>query len=186
MGFSLKFLVIIVLCAPLLFSPFLLAHERPSQRSAVQHEKVTYPSIVKIHPPAVHFGIAIPVATLVLHAFYHLRRREPDGVEFLMVFLSALSTAGAALSGYIAHESIEDLPISAEALELLHTHETLGIAVALLFGVVLGLRVLYHFKRISVLHHLYAFLLLVGIFLIFYQGNLGGRLVYDHGIGINM
>lgn len=183
---SLKFLVIIVLCAPLLFSPFLLAHERPPKEGNVQEEKVAYPSVVKIHPPAVHFGVAIPVATLVLHAFYHLRRREPDGAEFLMVLLSSLSVVGAALTGYIAHESIEDLPISTEALELLHTHETLGIVIALLFSAVLGLRVLYHFKRIPALHHLYAILMAVGILLIFYQGNLGGRLVYDHGVGVNM
>ncbi len=180
---------IIILCAPLLFSLLSFAHketvikepQEPSQRV----EKVVYPPVVKYHPAAVHFAMSLPIVVLVLEAFYLLRARKPDGLEFLFVFMGSGAVAVGALTGYVAHESIEEIPISKEALELLHTHETIGIYLAVLFGVILLLRLLYFLKPSGSLRFLYLLLMLVGAGIILFQGNLGGKLVYDFGIGVS-
>ncbi len=175
---------IIISCAPLLFFLFSFSHERGVVKEAPP-ERVVYPEVVKLHPPAVHFAIALPLFALLLEGLYHLRGRKPDEVEFLTLLLSSGAVVGAAVTGYIAHESMENLPIAEQALELLHTHETLGIALALLFSGILILRLLYAFKPLPMLHHLYVLLLLVGVGAILFQGNLGGKLVYDFGLGVS-
>ncbi len=180
---------IIISCAPLLFFLFSYSHER----SAVQQredltaptEKVVYPEVVKVHPPVVHFAIALPIFALLLEGFYHLKRRRADEIEFLTLILSSGAVIGASVTGYIAHESMENLPITEQALEILHTHETLGIILAGIFAGVVLLRFLYAIKPVPAVHHLYILLLLIGVVGLLYQGNLGGMLVYDFGLGVS-
>ena len=179
-----------ILCALLLFSLLSFAHkeeaviERP-QEQIQKVEKVVYPPVVKYHPPAVHFAVALPVVTLVLQAFYLFRNRKPDSLEFLFVLMTSGAVALGAVTGYIAHESMEDLPIRREALELLHTHETIGIYLAWFFGLILLLRVLYVLKPSGFLRFLYLLLLVLGTGAVLFQGNLGGKLVYDFGLGVS-
>jgi len=176
---------IIVLCAPLLFFFLSFAHERDAVRQDVRTESVVYPEVVKLHPPAVHFAVALPFLALLLEGLYHLKRRRPDEVEFFVLLASSGAVVAAAVTGYVAHESMENLPISQEALEFLHTHETLGLILAGLFLLVLLLRLVYLFKPLPFVHHLYVLLLLVGVLGLFYQGSLGGKLVYDFGLGVS-
>jgi hypothetical protein len=105
---------IIISCAPLLFFLFSTAHEKsavvePDARS--EEREVVYPDVVKLHPPTVHFAIALPLFTLLLEGLYHLRKRKPDEVEFFAVAVSSGAVVLAAITGYIAHESMENLPI---------------------------------------------------------------------------
>ncbi|WP_457601654.1 DUF2231 domain-containing protein [Hydrogenivirga sp.] len=180
---------IIISCAPLLFFLFSYAHQKEAVQERVNlptaEEKVVYPEVVKLHPPAVHFAIALPLFALLLEGLYHLKGRKPDEVEFFTLFLSAGAVIGAAVTGYVAHESMENMPISPQALELLHTHETLGIALAGVFSLVFLLRFIYAFKQVPMIHHLYVLLLLTGVAGLLYQGNLGGKLVYEFGLGVS-
>ena len=185
---------IILSCAPLLFFLFsnAFAHkdhavveDSKEVQSAVSDQPIVYPEVVKLHPPAVHFAIALPLFALLLGGFYSIKRREPDDIEFLAIFLSSTAVIGASITGYIAHESMENLPITKSALDLLHTHENLGIALASLFALILLLRFIYMFKRLYIIHHLYMLLLLGGVIAVFIQGNLGGKLVYDFGLGVS-
>ncbi len=177
--------IIIVLCAPLLFFLPSFSHEREAVKETAPVEKVVYPEVVKLHPPAVHFAVALPLFALLLEGLYHIRKRRPDEVELFSLLLSSGAVVVAAVTGYLAHESMEDLPITPQALDLLHTHETLGIILALLFSGILLLRLVYTFKPVSLLHHLYVLLLLLGVVALLYQGNIGGKLVYDFGLGVS-
>ncbi len=176
---------IIILCAPLLFSLPSLAHKEEAVVKEVQREKILYPPEVRYHPPAVHFAVSLPIILLVLEAFYILRGKRPDSLEFLFVFLTSSAVTGGALTGYVAHESMEDIPIQAKALELLHTHETLGIYLAVLFWLVFALRLLYTFKPSLILRLFYLILMLAGAGGVLFQGSLGGKLVYDFGLGVS-
>ncbi|MDQ7081960.1 MAG: hypothetical protein Q9N34_02420 [Aquificota bacterium] len=53
------------------------------------------------------------------------------------------------------------------------------------FSLLILLRALYSLKGSNVLHHLYMLLLFIGVLLLLYQGNLGGKLVYDFGLGVS-
>ena len=158
------------------------SHEEKIVKEELKKE-ISYPKVVKIHPPIVHFAIALPVFTVILQGLYSVRNKNPDEIEFLATTLSSLSVIGASITGYIAHESIEEIPISREAIEVLHTHETIGIVLGILFAVILLLRLAYAIKPIRFLRILYIILIVVGTSLILYQGFLGGKLVYDFGIG---
>ena len=175
-----RFLLVFILTGLLMFS---FSHEERVIKENLR-EEISYPKIVKIHPPIVHFAIAIPIFTLILQGFYYIRKKKPDDIELLAISFSSLSVIGASITGYIAHESIEEIPISSKALEILHTHETLGIILGILFATVLLFRIAYSLKSSGFLRILYVILFLVGTFLILYQGFLGGKLVYDFGIGV--
>jgi uncharacterized membrane protein len=180
---------IIIFCAPLLFFLFSWSHQKEKvvEEGLSQNKisEIKYPEIVKLHPPTVHFAVALPLFALLFEGFYILRRKSPDVGEFLIIILTSGAVISAAITGYVAHESIENLPIKKEALEVLHTHETLGIYLAGLFSVIALIRLVYFFKSSSLLRTLYLFLLLVGVAGILIQGNHGGSLVYDFGIGVN-
>ncbi len=165
---------IIIICAPLLFSLFSFSHER-----------ISYPSVMKIHPPTVHFAIALPLFALLLEGYYLLRRRNPDDIEFFTLFLSTGGVVLASTTGYIAHESVEELLVESEILDLLHTHETIGLSLAVLLSLTFLLRVLYRFRPSKTLRFAYLILLLIGVITILIQGNIGGRLVYDLGLGVS-
>jgi uncharacterized membrane protein len=47
------------------------------------------------------------------------------------------------------------------------------------------MRVLYAIKPNHAIHHLYILLLVVGVFALLLQGNYGGQLVYDYGLGVS-
>ena len=180
---------IIISCAPLLFFLFSHAHKEHAVQEEVNlpsaQTKVDYPEIVKLHPPAVHFAIALPLFALLLEGLYHIKGRKPDEVEFFTLLLASGAVITASTTGYIAHESMEDLPISQQALELLHTHETIGLILAGVFALMFLLRFIYAFKPVPMIHHLYVLLLLTGVAGLLYQGNLGGKLVYDFGLGVS-
>ncbi len=159
--------------------------EERDSSSVSKVDKITYPPEVKLHPPVVHFAIASPLIALLVSALYLLRKREPDLVEFLPILIASSSVVIAAVTGYVAHESMEELPIGKTALELLHTHEEVGIYLAVLFAVILGVRLIYFVKPARAVQVVYITLLLLGVLGIFYQGNMGGTLVYDFGIGTN-
>jgi len=180
---------IIISCAPLLFFLFSHAHQKSAVQEEVNlpsvQEKVQYPEVVKLHPPAVHFAIALPLFALLLEGLYHIKGRKPDEVEFFTLMLASGAVVVASVSGYVAHESMENLPITQGALDILHTHETVGIALAGLFSLMFLLRFIYAFKPIPMIHHLYVLLLITGVAGLLYQGNLGGKLVYDFGLGVS-
>ncbi len=122
---------------------------------------------------------------MLFEAYYLLRRKKPDSGELALIILTSGAVIVSAVTGLIAHNSIEDLPIKEKALEVLHTHESLGLYLAGLFALITLLRIAYIFKSSGVLRALYILLLLVGAVGVLIQGNLGGQLVYDFGIGAN-
>ncbi len=179
---------IIILCAPLLFSLFSFSHERKAvieEGTSYEIEKVIYPEIVKLHPPAVHFAIALPLFALLSEGFYTLKRKSPDDLEFFTLLVASGAVITTSVTGYIAHKSMESLPIKKEALEALHIHETIGLTLAGLFAFMFLIRAVYVIKSVKLLRLLYLLLLIAGVVGLFIQGNLGGKLVYDFGLGVS-
>ncbi len=126
--------------------------------------------VIKLHPPTVHFAIAFPVLLLFIDVYYRITKRELDRMHALLTYLTVLSVALGTLSGIIAHEPIEEL---LEKIPIFETHEKLGLFLAvffLLIGVV----------RFFRLRNIFTLMLIVGVLLLFLQGNLGGSIVYDH------
>jgi len=128
--------------------------------------------LIKVHPPIVHFAIALPVALLVIDLYYRFKKIQPDGLHTLITYLSVLAVVGGTISGIIAHEPIEDILHHAPVFEI---HEYLGLSLTPLFCVVRFLM-----DKKPVFRNVFTVLLVLLVILLFYQGSLGGKIVYEH------
>jgi len=138
--------------------------------------------VMKVHPPFTHFGIAFPVALLVLEIAYLILRRKPDGIEFTFIVLALLGVLLATLSGYYVYTHIDEESLSKEGLELLESHELLGFILTGVYLVVLGLRIAYSLikdeSKKNIIRWIYLAIILLSVFAGFFQGYLGGELAY--------
>lgn len=131
--------------------------------------------LIKLHPPFTHFAIAMPVALLILDLYYKFTKKEVDRLHLIFSLLASLSVLSAAISGMIAYEPIEDRLYQ---ISIFSTHKYMGLLLAVYFIVLFGLRL--SFSKIPFMRNVFTFLLLLGVVLLFFQGNLGGSVVYDY------
>jgi uncharacterized membrane protein len=125
--------------------------------------------LIKVHPPVVHFAIALPVALLVIDLYYRSKKIQPDGLHALITYLSVLAVVGGTISGII--DVLHNIP----AFEI---HEYLGLSLSPLF-LALGV-VRFLMDKKTVLRNVFTVLLVLLVILLFYQGSLGGKIVYEH------
>lgn len=133
--------------------------------------------VIKLHPPVVHFAMALPFALLVLDLYYRYTKKNPDSLHLIFTLLASLSVIGATLSGMVAHEPIED---KLHSINVFETHELAGFILGFYFALLAGVR--FGFERFSFLRNLFSLLIAVGVLFLFLQGSLGGSIVYDHMI----
>lgn len=138
-----------------------------------------------LHPRFVHFPIALLVTGTVAALAYMLWwRREPLAIlAWSTVFLGWLAVFAAVLTGLIDQNRAT---IGPEALDLMNIHIAAGIALIIVYGLVLYLRlrepdVLDNPRRRPVLF----LMLILGLAVVVAEGGIGGILVYDFGIGVN-
>lgn len=131
--------------------------------------------LIKLHPPFVHFAIALPLAMLIIELYYRINKRQPDGLHMIFAVLASLSVVAATLSGMIAYEPIED---KLYQIDTFKAHKNMGLIMAGYFLVLLGLRM--SFSKASFVRTIYTIMLVLGVALLFFQGNMGGSVVYDH------
>jgi len=122
--------------------------------------------LIKVHPPVVHFAIALPVALLVIDLYYRFKKIQPDGLHALITYLGVLAVVGGTISGIIAHEPIEDVLHNIPAFEI---HEYLGLSLTPLF-LALGV-VRFLMDKKPVFRNVFTVLLVLLVILLFYQGS---------------
>ncbi len=131
--------------------------------------------LIKLHPPFTHFAIAMPVALLVLDLYYRFTKRQADSLHLIFSLLASLSVLSATISGIVVYEPIED---KLYQITLFPTHKYLGLLLAVYFVLLLGVRI--SFSKANLMRNLFSLMLIVGVLLLFLQGNLGGTVVYEH------
>lgn len=135
-----------------------------------------------LHPILNHFPIAFLVASFLL-AFAKRRWSTLAQTEWLTFAWGAIMTLPAAISGLIAHEAYEDLPIHG-------TIEMHGLPANLGTLVMLGIAIWrYRSRRKDVGNDVghrnwYLAFAVAGLAWIFFVGGTGGSLTYDHGINV--
>jgi len=134
-----------------------------------------------LHPMLVHFPIGLFILSLLLDLGSFAFRSTPNLVRdaFYAMLLGIIAALIAAVPGFVDYTDIRsDHPGKRTAT----AHLTLNLIVVGLYGINLGIRssTLDAFKTpVGPL-----ILSLVGIALLSVSGYLGGRLVYDDGIGV--
>jgi uncharacterized membrane protein len=141
------------------------------------------------HPVLVHFPLALIPLALLLDVLGCLLRREGlHRAAGINLVAGAAGAVAAAASGWFTGEHAEEVleaagTAAAPILEIVETHEILGISAAVLAVLLAAWRIgarldlPERFREV----HLGGLGLLLGILVV--GSWLGGRLVYDHGIG---
>jgi uncharacterized membrane protein len=111
----------------------------------------------------------------VIDLYYRFKKIQPDGLHALITYLSVLAVVGGSVSGIIAHEPIEDILHHVPSFKI---HEYLGLSLAPLF-LALGV-VRFLMDKKPVFRNVFTVLLVLLVILLFYQGSLGGKIVYEH------
>lgn len=136
-----------------------------------------------IHPVLVHFPIAFLLGALLVEALAVWRRREDwHRAAVVLLYLGALGAIAAAISGWLAEETVEHTTASHQIMELHQTimlwTTSLGVAlagIAFFGGRYLETRRLQVFLLVGLL--VVASMLTVG-------ADRGGQLVYQYGTGV--
>jgi uncharacterized membrane protein len=139
-------------------------------------------NIELLHPPIVHFAIALTITGVIFEILYLITKKESfKNAGFWTFIFGAVSVVLAALTGHLAEEAVEDIARGV-AHDILETHEELGNILAGLFVFLGAFRIFVYIKDNMKLYYLYLVAAIVSVLLIAYQGNLGGKLVYEHGV----
>lgn len=101
--------------------------------------------LIKVHPPIVHFALAMPLSLLLIDLYYRIKKIQPDMLHLLFSFIATFSVLFATLSGMVAYEPIED---RLGILRALFTFMLLiGVALVLFQGYMGGSVVYDHMVR---------------------------------------
>ena len=135
-----------------------------------------------IHPPLVHFAIALPVITSVFGLLYLATRKEGlSKITARMLVLTALVMIAAWYTGSKAGPQIFDYLSAAGKHELLE-HKKLGLYLAIAFSVIAIIQFLGCQLKKFAIEAVGIVLLLGATVMVFVQGDHGGKVVYNYGM----
>ncbi len=140
-------------------------------------------ALTPLHPRFVHFPIALSLVGVLFVVLGMLRRREAwIGYGRTSLLLGWLGVLAAVVTGLIDQAAA---PQNATVTAVIDQHITAGIALLIAAGLAIywPLRV----KRLwdSPARWGYVALLAVIVLLVLVEGWLGGKLVYELGVGVN-
>lgn len=134
-----------------------------------------------LHPPLVHFAIALPVVTSVFGLLYLFTKKEGlSKITSRLLVLTALAMIAAWYTGSKAGPEIYDYLSDAGKHELIE-HKNLGLYLAIAFSAIAILQFLgCQLKRFA-LQAVAILLLIAATAAVFVQGKHGGEIVYNYG-----
>jgi len=137
--------------------------------------------------PRLHAAINdLPPALLPLSVLFDLlgiafKRESLKAAAFWTLVFGVLGTGAAIVTGLLAEDAVQH---SEQAHEIMETHETLAFVVLAIFGLLAVWRIV---RRGVWRDREQPFALaagVIGIAVLVYAASLGGKLVFDHGLGI--
>ncbi len=137
-----------------------------------------------MHPPVVHFIIALPMVVLLLELINIFTKKRTIGViSFLLLILISVASVAVYLTGTI--DGKEAYPLLSEVAQSeLKEHKLLGTYLMLASVVVLFFKLLSSLVSRGLMKALYFLILLLFIAGILNQGKEGGKLVYTYGVNV--
>jgi len=140
---------------------------------------------VHLHPPIVHFVVALPVIIFLIELVHLLfRRKVLDVVNIGLLGLLLIFLLGAYIAGVTDGKEAWDL-LDEKGQEALKAHKTFGIYIVLFgFSAVAIFKVISLISNSMIFNILYMLILALFVVLILKQGKDGGELVIVHGANI--
>jgi uncharacterized membrane protein len=140
-----------------------------------------------LHPPFVHFVIALPLAALFSQlTFLATGNQTYSKAATRIIALSLLISLFAVYGGLLdAEKVLNDHNILENGVNILNAHRTFGFVVVAILAVTTLLKWYAVSKNSMFLEKISLLMILVTIFATLYQGNHGGTLVYKYSAGID-
>lgn len=139
-----------------------------------------------LHPLVVHFPISLLFAAALVDVI-GLFSRAQRGLRTGAVVLYVAGAAGALASYITGNRAAESVDVPTEAIATLNTHQDLALYTLLFFAAYAIGRVALFVIKPDLTLALYGPIVLLGIggqLLVWQTGEYGGRLVFEHGIGV--
>jgi uncharacterized membrane protein len=136
-----------------------------------------------VHPAIIHFPIALSlVAILFEFLARHPRARRLEPSAALLMVLAALGSVAAVLSGQAAHD---EAVVPPAVVPLIERHEQIGEIAMWLLLVVAAVRLVLAWRGwfTGIVPWAYLALAAAAAGVVGYNGYLGGKMVFDHGLG---
>jgi len=141
--------------------------------------------LAQLHPPVVHFAIALVIMGVLFDlAGFVLRNESLKHAGFWSIIIGVIAVWGAAITGHQAEELVEHAVEGTKAYELLEEHEELGEILPWIVSALGLFRLFLFFKYNPILFAGYLIAGLVVAGAIGFQGRTGGKLVYEYGVGV--
>ncbi len=139
-----------------------------------------------IHPLIVHFPIALLVVAVLLDVLQWIRplRGRLDRAALLLYFLGVIGATAAFWSGRVAADTVR---VGVEAQTVLSDHDDRALITLIFFGAFFVVRLVLHLIRLDrkgILRAVVPLTGIVGIVLLWQTADLGGKLVYQYGVGV--
>jgi len=137
-----------------------------------------------LHPPVVHFVIAIPILVLIVEIINLIAKKRAIGViTFFVLILGMIATVAAYLTGTVDGKEAFDALSQAGQAEL-KEHKLLGTYLVLGSAVVVVFKMISAILQKGLAKAMYLLVLIVFTLGILKQGKDGGELVYAYGANV--
>jgi len=141
--------------------------------------------LAEFHPPVVHFAIAMVIMGVLFDiAGFVLRKESLKHAGFWSMMVGVIAVWGAAITGHQAEELVEHAVEGTKAYKVLEEHEELGEILPWAVSAIGLLRLFLFFKKNNLLFAAYLIAGLAVAGAVGFQGKIGGKLVYEYGVGI--
>ena len=140
-----------------------------------------------LHPPFVHFVVALPVVALFSQFTYMVTKDKSYSKAALRIIaFSFLTSIFAIFSGINdAQKIIENHTILQDGVDFLNTHKTFGFFVVITLLATTLTKWFAISKDSSSLENISLILIIISLMVALYQGRSGGTLVYKYSGGID-
>ncbi len=141
--------------------------------------------MAELHPPIVHFAIALTVVGVLFDLIgFSLSRDSLKQVGFWNIIVGVVALWAAMFSGEAAETTTERFVKSIGIEGIFEAHEILGKFLPGFFTLIGVLRIYLYIKENKKLFITYLALGIIGIVLVGLQGRIGGKMVYEYGVGV--
>jgi len=140
--------------------------------------------LAQFHPPMVHFAVALMLTGVLFDILgFILKKESLKHAGFWTILFGVFAVWGATFTGHEAEELVEDAIEGTAAYEILEQHEEIGEILPWIVTILGIIRTFLHLRPNNKIFiaYLLAGILVVGA--VGYQGRIGGKLVFEYGVG---
>ena len=139
---------------------------------------------ILMHPPVVHFIVALPLIVLLLELINLVAKKRSIGItSFFLLILTVVAAVAAYLTGVTDGKEAWDILTQAGQSEL-KDHKILGTYLMIFSAILLVFKLLSALIKKGLMKAIFLVVLIFFVAAILKQGKEGGELVYSHGANV--